>query len=60
MMDRRQFVQACAVMLGSSVIITGCGSDGGTSDNSFDSGSSLSRNRWEQLPSIQFIHPSKM
>ena len=59
MMDRRQFVQACAVMLGSGVMVAGCGSGGGSSSESgtttgVASDSSLSRSRWEELPSTSF------
>ena len=58
MMDRREFIQACAVMLGSSAMVAGCGGSGGSkSESEFSDGSSssgLSRSRWEELPSTNF------
>jgi hypothetical protein len=54
MMDRRQFVQACAVLLGSNLLIAGCGSgsSGGSGNGSSITG--LSKSRWMELPSTQF------
>jgi hypothetical protein len=69
MMDRREFVQACAVLLGSSVMLAGCGSDGSGSDGSSSTNSADGingtsgdgseatgsyQNRWMQLPSTTF------
>ena len=55
MMDRRRFVQACATMLGTGVMVAGCGGgSGGSADITTNDATDLSRARWEELPSTQF------
>jgi hypothetical protein len=57
MMDRREFVQACAVLLGGSVMITGCGGGSDSNLSSAADGSSangLAKDRWMQLPVTTF------
>jgi len=55
MMERRQFIQACIVMLGSSALAAGCGSGG---DDSVTAGNDLAtglaRDTWATLPSLVF------
>ena len=58
-MERRKFIQACAVLLGSNVMIAGCGSSGDSDDSlptstSGSSASALHKDRWMELPSTQF------
>ena len=60
MMDRRKFVQACTVLLGSSVLTTGCGGGSGGGDPAVvtvdNSGQlDLSKSRWMNLPSTTFF-----
>jgi hypothetical protein len=60
MMDRRKFVQACTVLLGSSVLAAGCGGSGGggdPADVSIDNVSlpDLSKSRWVNLPATNFF-----
>ena len=43
MMERRQFIQACAAMLGSSVLAAGCGSSGDSGSDTLSSGDDFSR-----------------
>ena len=52
MMERREFIQACAVMLGSSVLAVGCGSSGDSDGSTLTGGDDftrpdLARARWE-------------
>lgn len=59
MMERRQFIQACIVMLGGSALAAGCGSGGGTDgDTTATAGNDLAtgyaRNTWATLPSLVF------
>ncbi len=63
-MERREFIQACTVLLASSALVAGCGSG---SDDSTETGASngsslpnLSRNSWTGIASTQFSvsHPS--
>ena len=55
MMGRREFIQACTVMLGSSVLAMGCGQGGGdpavTGDPSLPD---LSQARWANIPVTTF------
>ena len=60
MMERREFVRICAVLLGSSVIPVGCGSSGGdgeeevvgvTEEDLYFTPKDLSRKRWVDIPS---------
>ena len=55
MMDRRKFVQACTVLLGSGFLAGGCGGSDST-ELSVDNSSlpDLSRNRWVSMPSTSF------
>ena len=61
MMDRRKFVLACAVLLGSSLLVAGCGGGSGgggdPADVSVDNSSlpDLSKNRWVNLPTTNFF-----
>ena len=61
MMERREFIQACAVVAGSAVLQAGCGGGGGGSESgaealplSFDQSQlpDLNRLRWEALSDI--------
>jgi hypothetical protein len=64
-MERRNFIQTCAVVVGSTVLPMGCGS-GGSSDGGSDGGSdevsisddfslpNLERNRWTSLDDNNF------
>ena len=59
MMERRQFIQACIVMLGSSALAAGCGSEGGTDGDAAitagnDLATGMARDTWSALPSLVF------
>ena len=69
MMERREFIQACAVLLGSSITIAGCGrlpieaetfraGSGGSSESGgttdVSAESGLNKQRWMELPSTTF------
>jgi len=59
MMERREFIQACAAMLGSSVLVAGCGSSGDSDGTATTTDSdaplpNLSRGRWDAIPSTTF------
>jgi hypothetical protein len=55
MMERREFIQACTVLLGSSVLPIGCGQGGGDSVQSDNyTMPDLSRNRWVDIPDTTF------
>ena len=52
MMERREFIQACAAILGSSVLAVGCGSSGDSGGDTQTSGDdfsrpNLARSRWD-------------
>lgn len=55
MMERREFIQACTVLLGSSVLPMGCG-QGGSDSGQMDDFTlpDLSRNRWTDIPDTTF------
>jgi len=55
MMKRRDFIQACTVLLGSTVLPMGCGQGGGDSSE-IDNYTmpDLSRNRWLDIPDTLF------
>ena len=65
MMERRDFIQACTVLLGSTVLPMGCGQGGGDSGGGDLAGGDsadvdnysmpdLSRNRWVDIPDTLF------
>jgi hypothetical protein len=56
-MERRSFIQTCAVVVGSTVLPMGCGSDGGSDEASSSSDFSLpnlERGRWTSLDDNNF------
>ena len=54
MMERREFIQACTVLLGSAVLPMGCGQGGsGGSEDNYTL-PDLSRNRWVDIPDTTF------
>jgi hypothetical protein len=55
MMERRKFIQACTVLLGSTVLTMGCG-QGGSDSSQADNYTmpDLSRNRWVDIPDTLF------
>ena len=56
MMNRRDFVQACTVILGSSVLPVGCGDSGGDDpmQNDVSTLPDLSKSKWIDIPSTAF------
>jgi len=58
MMERRDFIQACAVVLGSSILPIGCGQSGGGGDDGAQTDNyempDLSRSRWDAIPDTNF------
>lgn len=56
MMERREFVKACIVVTGSTVLPIGCGQSGGGSSSSTDEFSrpDLNRSRWVALEDNHF------
>ncbi len=53
MMERREFIRICAVLMGSSVLPVGCGSSGGGDDvveDPYFTPPDLSRSRWVDIP----------
>lgn len=59
MMERRDFIQACGALLGSSLLLAGCGQGGdGADEVTFSSEDlslpDLSRGQWARLPDLNF------
>ena len=56
MMERREFIRACTVLIGSAALPIGCGQSGGGGDDQTDTYEmpDLSRNRWVDIPDTTF------
>ena len=54
MMERREFIQACTVLLGSAALPMGCGQSDSSSSGDDYTRPDLSRSRWTAIPDTTF------